>query len=195
MNYLAHAYLSFHQPEILLGNMISDFVKGKKKFDYPAKVQQGIELHRKIDAFTDSHPVVAEAKTVFHSDYRLYSGAFVDVTFDYFLANDKSIFADSTSLMDFSHEVYNHLQSLEHLFPDRFAGMYPYMKVDNWLYNYQFNHGMKKSYQGLVHRAAYLTQSDSALVTFNEQHYFLRDCYRRFFPSLKQFTLEQLAIQ
>ncbi len=35
MNYLAHAYLSFNDPEILVGNMISDFVKGKKKFDYP----------------------------------------------------------------------------------------------------------------------------------------------------------------
>jgi acyl carrier protein phosphodiesterase len=35
MNYLAHAYLSFNDPEILVGNMISDFVKGKKKFDSP----------------------------------------------------------------------------------------------------------------------------------------------------------------
>jgi acyl carrier protein phosphodiesterase len=30
MNYLAHAYLSFGEPDILAGNMISDFVKGKK---------------------------------------------------------------------------------------------------------------------------------------------------------------------
>jgi acyl carrier protein phosphodiesterase len=34
MNYLAHAYLSFNEPEILTGNMISDFVKGKKKFEF-----------------------------------------------------------------------------------------------------------------------------------------------------------------
>jgi len=30
MNYLAHAYLSFDHEEILVGNLISDFVKGKK---------------------------------------------------------------------------------------------------------------------------------------------------------------------
>ena len=30
MNYLAHAYLSFGDPGILTGNMISDFVKGKR---------------------------------------------------------------------------------------------------------------------------------------------------------------------
>jgi acyl carrier protein phosphodiesterase len=43
MNYLAHAYLSFNQPEILVGNMISDFVKGKKKFDFAPGIQK--ELH------------------------------------------------------------------------------------------------------------------------------------------------------
>jgi acyl carrier protein phosphodiesterase len=35
MNYLAHACLSFGRPDILVGNMISDHIKGKKQFDYP----------------------------------------------------------------------------------------------------------------------------------------------------------------
>ena len=30
MNYLAHAYLSFGNEPVLIGNMISDFVKGNK---------------------------------------------------------------------------------------------------------------------------------------------------------------------
>ena len=60
MNYLAHAYLSFNDPEILVGNMISDFVKGKKKFDYPLRIQAGIMLHRIIDEFTDGHPATRE---------------------------------------------------------------------------------------------------------------------------------------
>jgi acyl carrier protein phosphodiesterase len=51
MNYLAHAYLSFKHEDILLGNLISDFVKGKKKFDYPLLIQKGITLHRNIDTF------------------------------------------------------------------------------------------------------------------------------------------------
>jgi len=29
MNFLAHAYLSFYNPPVLVGNMIADFVKGK----------------------------------------------------------------------------------------------------------------------------------------------------------------------
>ncbi len=54
MNYLAHAYLSFHDPEVLVGNMISDFVKGKKQYDYPDGIQKGIRLHRIIDLFYGS---------------------------------------------------------------------------------------------------------------------------------------------
>jgi len=87
MNYLAHAYLSFGHPGVLTGNMISDFVKGKKKFDYPAEVQQGIELHRAIDQYTDTHIATREAKQVFPAHYRLYSGAFIDVVIDHFLPN------------------------------------------------------------------------------------------------------------
>ncbi len=78
MNYLAHAYLSFNDPEILVGNMISDFVKGKKKFDYPTGIQAGIMLHRIIDTFTDNHPCTGKAKS-FSAPLRLYSGAFIDV--------------------------------------------------------------------------------------------------------------------
>lgn len=65
MNYLAHAYFSFDHPQILTGNMISDFVKGRKQYDYPESIQQGIRLHRAIDAFTDEHPVTRELKKSF----------------------------------------------------------------------------------------------------------------------------------
>ena len=94
MNYLAHAYLSFNNPGILAGNMISDFVKGKRKYDYPQKIQQGIAVHREIDRFTDTHPVTKEAKEIFRPAYRLYAGPLIDVVYDHFLANDIDQFPD-----------------------------------------------------------------------------------------------------
>ena len=65
MNYLAHAYLSFERPAIIVGNLISNFVKGKKKFDYPVSIQQGMQLHRSIDQFTDAHAITKEAAAFF----------------------------------------------------------------------------------------------------------------------------------
>jgi acyl carrier protein phosphodiesterase len=55
MNYLAHAFLSYNEPMILVGNMISDFVKGRQKFGYAVSVQKGMMLHRAIDSFY-GHP-------------------------------------------------------------------------------------------------------------------------------------------
>ena len=102
MNYLAHAYLSFDNSEILVGNMISDFVKGKKKFGYPLAIQQGIMLHRMIDTFTDAHPATKSAITFFKPVVGAYAGAFVDVVYDHFLATDETEFP-ADSLADFQN--------------------------------------------------------------------------------------------
>src|SRR5215211_5615620 len=109
MNFLAHAYLSFNQPQIVVGNMISDFVKGASKFSFNGKIQKGITLHRSIDEFTDMHPVTKKAKQIFQPHYRLYSGAIIDVLYDHFLANDPSVFTGD-SLKKFTSEVYRHLE-------------------------------------------------------------------------------------
>ena len=61
MNYLAHIYLSGNNDMLKIGNFIADSVKGKQYLDYPKAVQQGITLHRNIDEFTDSHPIVHQS--------------------------------------------------------------------------------------------------------------------------------------
>jgi acyl carrier protein phosphodiesterase len=191
MNYLAHAYLSFNHPEILIGNIISDFVKGKKRFDYPPEVQKGIILHRMIDSFTDAHPATHKAKEFFRKEYRLYSAAFVDVTYDHFLANDKGIFSEST-LYDFSTRVYSTIEKHVQLLPPFFAGMFPYMKSQNWLYNYRLPEGIRHSYGGLVRRAAYMSESDTAFAIFNKHYDALKDCYLIFMPEMIQFASKEL---
>jgi acyl carrier protein phosphodiesterase len=192
MNYLAHALLSFDKPGILTGNMISDFVKGKAKFTYPIEVQQGIHLHRLIDNFTDLHPATAEAKKFFHSQYRLYSGPFVDIIYDHFLALDQNEFIEYNGLENFSKTIYQSLQKNAFYFPEKFSYMFPYMKAQNWLYSYRLREGMQKSFTGLVHRATYLNESDIAFKIFNEHYDELKSCYIEFFPALKRYALESL---
>ncbi len=188
MNYLAHAYLSFNQPKILVGNMISDHVKGKTKFDYSLEIQKGIQLHRAIDEFTDKHPVTHLAKEFFKPAYRLYAGAFIDILYDYFLANDVNEFPNRESLKDFSASVYKILQNHIIELPERFQQMLPYMQKQNWLYNYQFKDGLQKSFGGLVYRSAYLTESAIAFEIFNKNEVELKSYYQSFFSELKQFS-------
>ncbi len=191
MNYLAHAWLSFNQPEILVGNMISDFVKGRKRFDFPEGVQRGIMLHRNIDEFTDTHEVTKKAKSFFKPAVGLYAGAFVDVVYDHFLATDKNEFTDDT-LMNFSLGVYKTLEEYQTILPEKFAVMLPYMKRDNWLYNYKTLHGIEMSFGGFMHRAKYLNKSSLPFACFTENYEALQNCYVAFSAGIKKFARHQL---
>lgn len=191
MNYLAHAYLSFDHPEILVGNMISDFVKGKKKFDYSKGVQAGISLHREIDRFTDEHPVTKNIKEIFRPDYRLYCGAIIDVLFDHFLATDENEFTEST-LNDFTNNTYTILNRHPDLFPEKFKLMFPYMKTQNWLYNYRLRWGIEKSLGGLVRRSKYMVESETAYRLFNENYEQIGNAYKDIFPAVKEHSLNFL---
>ena len=193
MNYLAHAYLSFNDPEILVGNMISDFVKGKKKFDFPPGIQDGIALHRSIDTFTDAHEATRKAKEIFRPHYRLYAGAIVDVLFDHFLAADENEFTGS-ALPDFSQHVYLTIDNYAQWLPEPFARMFPYMKEHDWLYNYRTRWGTAKSLGGLVRRAAYMTESETAFRLFEEHYQPLAFFYRQFWNELKPYAHGQFEL-
>ena len=193
MNLLAHAFLSFEDPGILTGNMISDFVKGKKKFDYPVSIQKGIHLHRMIDQFTDFHPATAKAKELFRPQYRLYSGAFIDVVYDHFLANDKKQFDKFGGLKNFTQQSYRLLEDNFFYFPTTFQSMFPYMKSQDWLYEYRLKEGIKKGFNGLVRRAEYLYESEIAFKIFNENYDELEQSYHDFFPELKEFSFKMLS--
>ena len=193
MNYLAHAYLSFNDREIMTGNIISDFVKGKKKFEYPSRIQAGIGLHRQIDGFTDEHPATREAKEFLRPFYRLYSGAFVDVMYDHFLATDETEFTDS-SLLAYSHQVYAALDENRNWLPERFAPMFPFMRSQNWLYNYRTLWGIEKSFGGIVRRSAYLDESDTAFQLFTKYYQPLQQCYRHFWKDVKPFAFRQFEL-
>jgi acyl carrier protein phosphodiesterase len=193
MNYLAHAFLSFNQVDLLTGNMISDFVKGRAKYSYPAGILAGIQLHRQIDEFTDTHPATAAAKQYFRPHYRLYSGAFVDVVYDHFLATDARLFDVFGNLAAFSKHTYSLLEVNRSFFPLRFLKMFEYMQSQDWLYHYQFREGIQKSFSGLVYRATYLKESDIAFEIFNSRYRELMECYRVFFPELYKFASEKVA--
>ena len=191
MNYLAHAYLSFDQPHIIVGNMISDFVKGGAKLGFSGKIQKGITLHRNIDEFTDNHPATKKAKEFFRPAYRLYSGAVIDVLYDHFLANDSDIFNEA-SLKKFSAGIYHQLEAHTSELPERFVYVFMYMKTQDWLFNYRSKEGIRKSLGGLVRRAAYLSESDTAYNLFLDHYVSLNECYQEFFPDVKLFAKRRL---
>lgn len=191
MNFLAHAYLSFGHPSLVVGNMISDFVKGSARYLYREAVQKGIMLHRQIDAFTDAHPATQKAKEPFRPYYRLYSGPITDIVYDYFLANDDTIFTEA-SLRSFSQGIYGCLEAEAASLPANFVLMFSYMKTEDWLYHYRYKDRIQKSLRGMARRAAYMKEGETAYQLFLEHHNYLQDCYRLFWGEAREFAEQQV---
>jgi acyl carrier protein phosphodiesterase len=194
MNYLAHAYLSCNQQQVLVGNIISDYVKGKAQYTYPFFIQAGITLHRQIDAFTDTHICTQKIKAYFAPHYRLYAGAFTDVVYDYYLANNPNFFINTDALMAFSQDVYVTLAHYQQYFPPKFAAMFPYMQSQNWLYNYQFTTGIQKSFGGLAKRAKYIPETDTAYQIFVTNKDVFAPIANTFLAEVKQFAQSQFNL-
>ena len=182
MNYLAHSFLTFTDGQIV-GQFLEDFIRNRDRFSFPKDIQDGITLHRAIDTFTDSHPAIHEAKKVFAPLVRLYAGAFVDVSMDYFVANDLSLH----SLAEWkahSFHVYSVLNAHDEWLPENFKKMLVKMEQDDWLYNYREDWGIKFSIQNVLNKAKYLDKDIPVFEAFLTHKEFLQECYDDFFPDL-----------
>ncbi len=106
MNYLAHILLSGNNAQRQLGGFIADFVKGNNLLArYPDNVREGIVLHRHVDTFTDRHPLVRASRALLRPYFGRYSGIFLDVFYDYFLAKNWRRFS-GVPLRRFAYRFY-----------------------------------------------------------------------------------------
>ncbi|WP_027376124.1 acyl carrier protein phosphodiesterase [Kaistella palustris] len=185
MNYLAHSFLTFSDEQIV-GQFLEDFIPNRDRFSYPEKMQQGITLHREIDTFTDSHPELREAKKLFSPLVRLYSGAFVDVAMDYFLANSLS----EAALAAHTQKVYHVLRKFEEYLPERLGRMLEGMERDNWLYNYREDWGIKYSVQNVLNKAKYLEKDLPVFDVFLQNKPQLQRHFNKFFPDLQAHAVD-----
>ena len=191
MNYLAHAYLSFNDPDILIGNMISDYIKGKHQYEYSPDIQKGIRLHRFIDHYTDHHPATKVAAKLMSKAVGRYGNALTDVVYDHFLANDIQEFKTEADLNNFAQNTYKILEERKMELPEVFRLILPNIQENNWLYNYRKPEGIEKSFKGVRYRSTHLKSTDSAFSLFEMEYEFLKECFYSLWTDLKPATYQE----
>ncbi|MBN8218696.1 MAG: DUF479 domain-containing protein [Spirochaetes bacterium] len=88
-NFLTHLLLSHESDGAILGAVLADFMKGPKALEaYPPAVRRAVRLHRAIDRFTDSHPLVRHSVGRLGPRWGLYASVLIDVLYDHLLARD-----------------------------------------------------------------------------------------------------------
>lgn len=191
MNHLAHVVLSFNDPTVLVGNMLGDFYKSNRVIEtLPQKIQNGIQLHRHIDSFTDSHPVVFESKARVRETFGKYASVAVDVYYDYCLSIHWEKFYDSQlqETADFAYKAL--LDEQEWLHP-KLLKYLPIMIERNWLVQYQTFKGIQFTFNSLAKRAAYDKNFHLASTILKEHETDFLSDFDIFFPELIKSTRER----
>jgi acyl carrier protein phosphodiesterase len=192
MNFLAHAYLSGNNTKILLGNFIADFVKGKQALAmFEPDVVKGIEFHRAIDEFTDTHPVVQQSKDRLRPTYRHYAAVIVDVFYDHYLSRYWDNY-HATPLPQFADDVYQTISGFDKLLPTKARHMLPYMISENWLVNYGNFNGIARALTGMAKRTPYPSKMDEAVDDLRKYYDQFKQEFEEFFPVLETHSMRFL---
>jgi len=187
MNFLAHIYLSGGDQELTIGNFIADSVKGKAFDQFNSAIQQGIKLHRAIDEFTDTHPIVSQSKKRLWSKYRHFSGVIVDIYYDHFLAKNWEKFSQ-IPLDQYVDEFYQMISVNKHKLPDKINFMMPYMMEKNWLLNYANFDGIEDVMQGMSRRTKHDSKMEESVIDLKTYYEEFEKEFFTFFPELEEYV-------
>lgn len=184
MNWLAHLYLSEPSPAFRLGNLFPDLLSFPELASLPSEYQPGIEQHRRIDAFTDSHPVVRRSIQRIEPPLRRFGGILCDLFYDHFLANDWSAYSDEP-LPDFARAVYASFDTLHGTLSPEALSRLKQMETDDWLCSYRELSGMARALERIGARFRRPVPLVHAIPLL-EQHYdAFRADFQAFFPELR----------
>lgn len=190
MNYLAHVYLSGPDKALSIGNFIADHIKGKAYLDYPKTIQKGIILHRKIDHFTDQHPLFRKNVTLLFPQFRHYSRVIVDMFFDHFLAAQWT-FYHPDPLEEFSRSFYQMMEEYDGILPDKTKKILHVIKKHNWFLAYQSIEGLESILDQMSKRTRFSSNMSLAVAELEKNYSKIALDFNVFFGELKDFVCQE----
>jgi acyl carrier protein phosphodiesterase len=151
LNYLVHLYLSGSDPEIQLGGLMGDFVKGRIPTDYSEKIALGLHLHRRIDSLAHNSPHTRRSRQRLDPKFGHGRGIIVDIFYDHFLAASWRDYSP-VPLEIYAADFYKLLQSSHQQLPKGLKQIAPRMIKYNWLVSYQHREVVVKTLHRIAQR-------------------------------------------
>lgn len=193
MNFLAHIYLSFNDPQLALGNFMADSIRGREYGHLPQRIQEGIVLHRSIDTFTDSHPIPRKSSRRLHSRYSHYSRVIVDIYYDHFLAVNWNRYHPEP-LEAFVAEFYTLLHEQQQWLPAEVQRLMPHMIHDNWLTSYAHLEGIGRVLEGMNRRTRNKSGMQHAVEDLQKHYGSFEAEFEAFFEELIIFSRSKIEL-
>lgn len=184
MNYFAHLYLS--QPTIAstVGNLLGDFAKGVVVNELPKAVSDGLQNHRAVDRFTDSHPIVKDLILSFRKQRRRFAGIALDVYFDHLLMKHWSAF-DNRVLEIVIQSCYQRMQLGQSLMPSQHMITTTSKIVTyDWFGSYRDIDSVGHALDRIASRIRFKNDFENAIEDIEKNHQSIEQGFLAFFPEL-----------
>ena len=187
MNFLAHIYLSGDDDDIKIGNFLGDFVKGRLNklthAQYSSGVIKGMALHREIDFFTDTHPIVKQSIDRLQPKYHKFSGIVIDMFYDHILATNFNQYSP-ISLVEYAQKFYDLLESRKAEIPEPMGRMVESMITRNWLLSYKTYEGIEWALTGISKRLSFESGIENATEELRQDYDLYKVEFQGYFPKL-----------
>lgn len=193
MNFLAHTYLSGCNEEIIVGNFMGDYVKGRNYLQFPDEVMKGILIHRNIDSFTDMHPITRRNKQRVAEKYHKYAGIIIDIFYDHFLASLWDRYSD-LPLNEYVNRTYDLLKRNYKVLPEAIKRWFPTFLENNWMMAYQSVDGIELVLERMAANTSLPNHAGYAVEVLSEQYDYFQEDFLEFFPLIIEFLEEKYQI-
>lgn len=184
MNWLAHALLSENTSVFRLGNLLPDFLTATELGLVDPVFHPGVACHRRIDAFTDQHPVVRGSVRRFAPAYRRVAPVLVDVFYDHFLSTDWAQYS-AQPLEAFVAEVYESFVVHRPQLPESLWSPLERMRAEDWLGSYRDLEGLRCTLRRMERRFRRRVDLVGGVAELERNYSELREDFRKFFPELR----------
>jgi acyl carrier protein phosphodiesterase len=184
LNYIAHIHIAAHTQTSLVGNFLGDFVKGSQFKHLPYSIEQGIRLHRSVDIFTDSHPLIIDLKQSFTPDLRRMAGVVIDIYFDYILIKNWHTYTHFHSQILFDR-FYTELAQFSIPISNQFNQQASRLVTYRWLSDYAQIKACYRACSSIEGRLKYkILFADKAEHFFIENSEQFESTFKHFYPEL-----------
>ncbi|MGK0366695.1 MAG: acyl carrier protein phosphodiesterase [Saprospiraceae bacterium] len=187
MNYLAHCFLSCSEEDLLIGNFIADSIRNKDLEALSPRVRDGVFLHRKIDSYTDIHPMTRLGTARLHSFHGKYASVIIDIYFDYLLVKNWERYT-SQDLGEWTQNIYKILERRSEDIPFKMRKKLPFMIKDNWLMRYGTEDGLRFTFEKMKTRLKYPDMFDGATDNLLNNYDAYEKEFHQFFPEVVAYV-------
>nr|WP_226992250.1 ACP phosphodiesterase [Aliiglaciecola lipolytica] len=171
-----------------MGNFLGDFVKGSHLQHLPADIRHGVRLHRKIDAFTDSHAIVKSIRATFPSELRRMSGVLIDIYFDHLLSVHWQLYTQQSkqAVLD---NFYRQLRMETVQIDGRFEQVRGGLLKHRWLTTYETRKNCLNAFLQIEKRLNMrIIFAEKGYHFVNHNHQVIEQGFLAFYPELIKFV-------